>query len=167
MRVLGVDPSSTICGMAVIEGGIWLHDTDIWRKDATKSGAWNLNNYFEWLAEHIRSLSASGHESDMACVEFLSVQQNAQTTRKVSHFQAASVLACKQEGLMVVEARPSSARKEALGAGWGNRSKEDVFDEVRRRFPDHTFRPKHKDKGGMDETDAVVLALAGPGLAER
>lgn len=98
----------------------------------------------------------------MACVEFLSVERNAQTTRKVSHFQAISVLACKQAHLVVIEGRVSSARAEALGRG--DIKKEDAHEQVKKMFPQHKF--KAVNRGGMDETDAVVLALAGPGLAE-
>lgn len=99
----------------------------------------------------------------MACIEFLSVERNAQTTRVVSHYQGASSIACKYQGLMVIEARVTSARKEVLGNG--ALAKDKVFTEIRKRYPDHDFG--RFDNGGSDKTDALVLALAASALAER
>lgn len=157
MKCLGIDPSSTTCGAALVDD-FELLDTWAWDKTKRRSPSWNLNDYYEWLLALIDGLG----DTHMACVEFLSVTRNAQTVRKVSHFQAASVLACKQRRLLVVEARVSSARAVALGNG--GMSKEAAFDEIKKRYPDHGFR--RRDRGGMDETDAVVLALSGPGIAE-
>lgn len=157
MRVLGIDPSSSLCGAALAIDGK-LEDTWIWEKNKAKSGPWNIHNYFISLQHYIIEV-----KPDMACVEFLSVERNAQTTRKVSHFQAASVLACKVREVMVIEARVSSARKEALGRG--DMNKDDAFQAMKKMYPSHKF--KRKDKGGYDEADAAVLALAAPGLAER
>jgi Holliday junction resolvasome RuvABC endonuclease subunit len=99
----------------------------------------------------------------MACIEFLSVERNAQSTRVVSHYQAASVIACKLKGLVVVEARVTSARKAVLDNG--ALSKQEAFDEMKKRYPQIQFG--RIDKGGGDRTDALVLALAGPSIAEQ
>ena len=64
---------------------------------------------------------------------------------------------------MVIEARVSSARREALGDG--SMSKDDAFVAIKKIYGAHKF--KQKKYGGYDEADAVVLALAGPGLAEK
>lgn len=157
MRVLGIDPSSTLCGLALVVDGD-LVDTWTWKKQEGKSGPWNLYDYFTFV---MRVADAS--RPQMAVVESLSVERNAVTARKVSHYQAASVLACKEMGIMTVEARVSSARKEALGRG--NMSKDEAFQAIKKMFPKHKF--KAKTSGGYDETDATVLAVAGPGIAER
>ena len=158
MRVLGIDPSSTCCGVAIVDRG-GLVDTSAWDKKPSLSAAANLYDYYLWQCAYIRSMTP-----DMACVEFLSVSRNMDSVRAVSHFQAAAVLACKSEGnMLVVEARVTSARKVVLGRG--NLSKEEAWKIVRERFPEHKFR--RADKGGMDEADALVLALAGPAIAER
>jgi Holliday junction resolvasome RuvABC endonuclease subunit len=161
MKVLGLDPSSSLCGVALLQERELLR-TWTWEKTKSKSDAWNLNDYYEWLTKTIQN-PFGGVISPMACVEFLKVTRNAETTRKVSHYQAASVLACKQQGLVVIEASVSQARKEALGNG--GLSKEDAFAMVKKLFPDHKF--KRADKGGMDESDAIVLGIAGPGMAEK
>jgi Holliday junction resolvasome RuvABC endonuclease subunit len=166
LNVLGIDPSSTLCGVALIRDGNELYNTWTWKKDKSKSGAQNIYNYFVWLTSQIETLQLDRDtRPDIACVEFLSVERNATTARKVSHFQAASVLACKSTGLLVIEGRVSSARKEAFGEGWGNVKKEVAHEEIKKMYPNHKF--KGVKSGGFDETDAVVLALAGPGLAER
>lgn len=163
MRVLGIDPSSTLTGFALVENEALLK-TWVWEKSKSKSDAWNLQDYYDQLYFKLRNQFGVGEPiAPMACVEFLKVTKNAGTVRKLSHYQAASVLACKRGGLVVIEAAASSARKEALGKG--NLSKEECFKRVKKRFPDHKFL--RADKGGMDESDAIVLALAGPGLAER
>ena len=156
MKIMGIDPSSTICGVALVEDERLLA-TWTWKKDKTRSGVWNLADYFKWID---RLISTQGPH--MVCVEFLSVERNAQTTRKVSHFQAASALAAKLRGKMTIEGRVSSARKEALGDG--SMSKDAAWVAVRERFPDHDFQ--RADLGGYDEADATVLALAATGIAE-
>lgn len=163
MKVLGIDPASGLTGVALLD-----HDNDcrlvktwVWEKTKSKSDAHNLMSYYDWLSGVVKN-PFGGTVAPMACVEFLKVTKNAQTVRKLSHYQAVSVLACKHAGLMVIETAVSSARKEALGKG--NLSKEESFALIKKRYPDHEFR--RADKGGMDESDAIVLGLAGPGLAE-
>lgn len=173
MRVIGIDPSSSLSGVALIEHkyrdevGQQLFWTKTWSKDKSKSAPENLYAYFRWLKDEalVQTDPKSPYllpVADMACVEFLSVTRNAQTSRVVSHYQAASVLACKELGMTVIEARVSSARKEALGK---NVDKETAHAKVKEMYPEHKF--KSKTTGGMDETDAIVLALAARGLAER
>jgi Holliday junction resolvasome RuvABC endonuclease subunit len=63
---------------------------------------------------------------------------------------------------MVIEARVSAARKAALGNG--SMAKEDVYKEIKKRFPGNKF--KGFKSGGSDEADATVLAIAALSLAE-
>lgn len=158
MRVLGIDPSSSCCGVAVVEDGNLLV-VDAWHRPTHGSAPEKLWIYYSWLRSYV-AIS----KIDMACVEYLSVERNALATRLVSHYQAASVLACKEYGIVVVEARVTSARKAALGAG--NIPKDLCFDRIRKMFPNIDFGTKGKTNGSMDKSDATVLALAGPTLAE-
>lgn len=161
MRVLGIDPSSSLTGVALVNDGR-LVKTWIWEKTKSKSDAWNLADYYDFLLELSKS-RFGGPIAPMACVEFLRVDRNVQAVRKISHFQAVSVLACKHSGLLVVEAHVRTARKHALGRG--DYAKDEAFKRVKKMFPEHQFR--RADKGGMDESDAIVLALAGPDIAEQ
>lgn len=157
MKILGIDPSSSITGNALIDGNKIL-STDNWKKNNTKSDVWNLWDYYEWQVFQIKSA-----KPDMAAIEFLSVSRNMNSVRVVSHYQAAAALACKANNLMVIEARVSSARKEALGRG--NMSKDEAWEAVKKMFPNHKFSAK--TRGGTDEADALVIAIAAPGIAEK
>jgi hypothetical protein len=64
-------------------------------------------------------------------------------------------------GLIVVESRATSARKAVLGNG--GLSKDATWDIMRQRHPIFST----KTSGGLDEMDALVLALSGERAAER
>jgi crossover junction endodeoxyribonuclease RuvC len=157
LKIAGIDPSSSCCGVALLENNNLLL-TDAWLKTKNKSSSENLVDYFVWLQNWL-----AYNKPDVAIIEFLSVVRNAEATRKIAHYQAISSLVCKLRGMMVIEARATSARKAALGKG--NLSKRECFDQIKKKFPDHKF--KRFDGSGADETDATVLALAGPSIAER
>jgi Holliday junction resolvasome RuvABC endonuclease subunit len=168
MLVLGIDPSSTKSGAALVETDTaQIVGTWVWFKDTRKGPTQNLYDYFRWLTALISSGNPEqrmlgGRIAPMASIEYLSVERNAQTTRLVSHFQAVSALACKQAGMMVIEGRVRTARKIVLGDG--SLSKDEAWEAIRQMYPEHSFR--RKPQGGDDEADAVVMALAGPQLAE-
>lgn len=156
MQILGIDPSSSCTGLALVENDNLLH-TDYWMPHGGSSSA-KLMEYFLWLQTWLNVFAP-----DIAIIEYLSVVRNAEATRIISHYQAISALACKLRGMMVIEARVTSARKTTLGKG--NLSKKECFDIIKKKFPDHKFG--RWEKPGADETDAVVLALGGISLAER
>ena len=156
MRIIGLDPSSSYCGAALVVAG-QLIEANHWEKNKKLSAIGNLHDAYAWTRQACLDFNA-----DMAVVEYLSMTRNAKTTRVVSHFQAAQALAAKHEGLVVIEARVSSARSVVLGNG--GLSKDDAWDIMRKRYPNMFAR---KTTGGLDEMDASVLALAGEVLAER
>lgn len=157
LKVLGIDPSSSSSGGASVEKGKLLR-TMLWKKTQGRSHPWNLHDFFEtvelWIAEE---------EPDVACIESLSVARGAKVTRVLAFFQAGAVLACKECGIPVIELRVSSARKIALGNG--GLAKEEAHAAVKQMFPKHKFRAYNQ--GGNDETDAVVLGVAGPEATEN
>jgi len=156
MRVGGIDPSSDICGTAMVVDGS-LAVTSYWKREKVGSDPERLYDYFLWLMRWLLI-----EQPDIVVVEALSVSRGAETTRKISHYQAASVLACKMRDLTVIEARTTTARKHALGNG--GLSKENAWAEMKKRYSHHPFA--RADQGGYDEMDAAVLALAGPSIAE-
>jgi Holliday junction resolvasome RuvABC endonuclease subunit len=156
MKILGVDPSSSCTGVALLDGGE-LVSTDAWHRPKTGSAPERLLFFFEWLSGWVIR-----NRPDLAAIEFLSVERNAQATRIVAQYQAAAAIACKRNGLIVVEGRVTSARKIALGNG--SLAKKDAFLMIRKMYPDHDFG--RFDGGGADKADALVMALAGPALAE-
>jgi hypothetical protein len=59
-------------------------------------------------------------------------------------------------GITVIEANVSTVRSKVY-PGQGNMDKERAGALIRSRFPEHEF-------ANLDETDASMLALAGPAL---
>jgi Holliday junction resolvasome RuvABC endonuclease subunit len=160
VKELGIDPSSARSGGALVEHrprSVKLVETMLWEKNERRSHPWNLHNFFETVCGWCEST-----EADRATIEALSVARGAQVTRMIAFYQAAAVLGCKVSGLTVIEARVSTARMIVLGDG--NMPKEEAHKAVKKKFPKHKF--KRYDSGGSDETDATVLALAGPDISE-
>lgn len=156
MKVLGIDPASALAGGAVTKKGKLLK-TMIWKKNDKRSHPWNLYDWFSTVRVWCKN-----EDPAIACIEALSVDRSAKTTRMIAFYQAAAVLGCKMEGVTVIEARTSTVRMLVLGNG--GMSKEEAHKAVKKLFPKHKFR--QFKYGGGDETDAVVLALAGPDAAE-
>jgi Holliday junction resolvasome RuvABC endonuclease subunit len=157
VKVAGFDPSSACFGVALVDGTD-LVQTDVWRRPTRGTAPERLFACYSWLIAWLLLWTP-----DIVSIEFLSVERGAKTTRVISHYQAAGSLAAKAVGLPVIEGRVGQARAQVLGNG--GLSKEDAFAAVREMFPRHRFGAF--DKGGGDRSDAVVMALAGPSLAER
>jgi crossover junction endodeoxyribonuclease RuvC len=161
VKVLGIDPSSTCTGYALLDDED-LIETYTWGPEKNRGAAWNLAQFY--ARTHRAAVRFKIEQGvNIAVIEFLTVSRNAKTTRVLSHYQAAAVIACKQAHMTVVEAGVRTARRLVLGNG--GLAKEDAFAAVKKRYPDHKFKPK--TRGGMDEADAVVLALAAEGLIEK
>lgn len=157
MKIAGIDPSSSCTGVSLTENKQLLL-TDAWHKPKSGSAPDRLVDCFIWLQNWL-----SANNPDVAVIEFLSVVRNAEATRVISHYQAICALACKLRGIMVIEARVTSARKAALGKG--NMSKEESYKKIKTMFPLEDWG--RINNGGADRSDATVLALAGLELAER
>lgn len=163
MRILGIDPSSTICGNALVDTPDEIVSVRHWERDKRASHPEGIKSYFEWQGMQI--LKYSPH---MAVIEMGAYAMgrggkgNFQALQAVSFYQSIAVLSCKLMGLVVIESRATSARAKALGNG--RLSKEEVWNLMRKRYPE-LFAPK--TRGGLDECDALVLALAGERVAER
>lgn len=166
VRTVGIDPSSTFCGLGIIDTPSTIVAVKHWERDKKKSHPQGFQDYFNWLIMELLI-----YRPQMAVIEMGAYivsqgrgrgQGNFQAIQAVSFYQAISVLACKIQGLIVIESRATSARSAALGNG--RLSKDQVWEIMRMKYPD-TFSPKIR--GGLDESDALVLALGGERLAER
>lgn len=157
MKIAGIDPSSSCTGVALVEDKSLLL-TDAWHKPKTGSAPDRLVNYFLWIQNWL-----AVNEPDIVAIEFLSVVRNAEATRIISHYQAISALACKLRGILVIEARVTSARKAALGRG--DMSKEESYKKIKEMYPLEEWG--RINNGGADRADATVLALAALEIAER
>lgn len=169
MRVLGIDPSSIITGTTVLDSELVVN-IDHWNGDKTKSHPENMKRLFYYIAEKIHT-----YKPQMAAIEMAAFRQggkagdggrgNVQVIQIVSFYQATCALACKLNGLMVIETRASSARKAALGNG--GLSKDAVWELMKKNYPETFKLFSAKTRGGLDEMDSLVLALAGPSVAEQ
>lgn len=156
MRVLGLDPSSSKCGEALVIDGVpaWI---DVWKpKDSSQ-----VLKMIEW-GDHVRALIAF-NAPDLVVVEECAPHRNAMVFRALVRFEAVASYETKRAGVVLLLHRVSEARK--IAAGKGNAPKDEVFRQMRAAYPQFSWRPI--DKGGDDQSDALVMALAGPQLAER
>lgn len=158
MRVLGLDPSSSKSGWClVLDGvpeklGVWKPPPRL-KSQPDKLVAWG---------KFVRSLLVFTRP-DMVVIEECAPHRNPQTFRALVRFENVATYETKLAGRIVLLHRVSEAR--AIVVEKGNAKKEDVFYEMKRRYPD--FEWCAIDKGGDDQSDALVMALAAPSLAER
>jgi Holliday junction resolvasome RuvABC endonuclease subunit len=167
MRIIGIDPSSTYTGTAILDTPREVVDVDHWTRDKTKSHPDGFKSFFFYLALKIQKF-----EPHMAVIEMGAFRTagpggkgNTQALQAVSFYQAISALCCKLNGVVVIETRATSARKATLGNG--ALSKESVWEHFQKNEPELVKLFGRKDKGGLDRMDAYVLAVAGPTVAER
>lgn len=167
MRVLGIDPSSTFIGNATIDWPLGhIVKVEHWTRDKNRSHPQGFKDYFQW--QMLRILI---HKPQIAVIEMGAYQVsqgqgqgkgNFQAIQAVSFYQSIATLCCKLNDLIVIESRASSARKVTLGNG--GLAKDKVWEIMRGRYPS-LFSPK--TRGGLDECDALVLAMAHERLSER
>ncbi len=112
--------------------------------------------------DHVRQLLAF-NSPDLVVVEECAPHRNPQTFRALVRFEAVASYEVKRAGAVLLLHRVSEARKIATGKG--NAPKEWVFRHMKESYPGLTWCAI--DKGGDDQSDALVMALAGPRLAER
>src|ERR1700722_8528443 len=150
MRVLGVDPGLTRCGVGVIEGEpsrpLRLVGTDVIRTPATDDiGARLLALELEldrWLTRH---------EPDAVAVERVFSQHNVRTVMGTAQAGAVAIVCAARRGVPVALHTPSEVK--AAVTGNGRAGKEQVTEMVRRLLR-RAARPRPADCA-----DALALAI--------
>src|SRR5271166_2138680 len=150
MRVLGVDPGLTRCGIGVIEGdpgrALALIATGVIRTPAEDDvGARLLALEVEldrWLAEH---------EPDAVAVERVFSQHNVRTVMGTAQAGAVAIVCAARRGIPVALHTPSEVKAAVTGSG--RAGKPQVTEMVTRllRLPE---RPRP-----ADSADALALAI--------
>src|SRR5580700_76506 len=150
MRVLGVDPGLTRCGIGVIEGApgrpLRLIGTDVIRTPAADDiGARLLaleQELDRWLARH---------EPDAVAVERVFSQHNVRTVMGTAQAGAVAIVCAARRGLPVALHTPSEVK--AAVTGNGRAGKDQVTTMVMRllRMPERPRPP--------DAADALALAI--------
>ncbi len=150
MRVLGVDPGLTRCGIGVIDGMpgrvLTLVATDVIRTPAGDDIALRLLALEEgierWLTEH---------RPDAVAVERVFSQQNVRTVMGTAQAGAVAIVCAARRGLPVALHTPSEVK--AAVTGNGRADKEQVTVMVARLLRmDNPPRP-------ADSADALALAI--------
>jgi crossover junction endodeoxyribonuclease RuvC len=150
MRVLGVDPGLTRCGVGVIDGvpgrALTLVGTDVIRTPPGDDIALRLlaleAGIESWLTEH---------QPDAVAVERVFSQHNVRTVMGTAQAGAVAILCGARRGLPVALHTPSEVK--AAVTGNGRAGKEQVTEMVTRLLRmDNPPRP-------ADSADALALAI--------
>jgi|SRR5690606_25656872 len=150
MRVLGVDPGLTRCGVGVVEGEpgrtCRLVAYDVIVSDASEDLALRLLN----LDRSISALLAE-HRPDAVAVERVFSQHNVRTVMGTAQAGAVAVLAGARAGLPVTTYTPSEVKAAVTGSGQADKAQVTAMVTRLLRLTDPP-RP-------ADAADALALAI--------
>jgi crossover junction endodeoxyribonuclease RuvC len=150
MRVLGVDPGLTRCGLGVVEGTLGrppkLLDADVIRTPAGHDIAARLlalqQEIDRWLAEH---------EPDAVAVERVFSQHNVRTVMGTAQAGAVAIVCAARRGLPVRVYTPSEVKAAVTGSGRADKAQVTAM-VMRLLRMDDPPRP-------ADTADALALAI--------
>jgi crossover junction endodeoxyribonuclease RuvC len=116
VKVLGVDPGSTVTGFGVVEGmpgrvGARLLECGVIRAGTGALPA-RLHTIHAGLAELL-----SRHRPDVVAVEGIFHARNARTTMVLGHARGVILLAAEAAGVAVIEYAPGVVKRTVVGRG--------------------------------------------------
>ena len=150
MRVLGIDPGLTRCGLGVVDGAPGrppsLVHVGVLRTPPDLAPSERLR----LIADEIES-RITEHRPDVVAVERLFSQQNLRTVMGTAQVSGVAMLAAARAGLPVAWHTPSEVKAAVTGSG--SAGKQQVGEMVRRllRLPDVPTP--------ADAADALALAI--------
>lgn len=116
MRVLGVDPGMTRCGVGVIEGApgraLTLVHVDVLRTGADAPVAGRLLHLADALAELV-----AAHRPDVVAVERVFSQHNVRTVMGTAQVAGLAIVAAARLGIPVAMHTPSEVKAAVTGSG--------------------------------------------------
>ncbi|HLR97533.1 MAG TPA: crossover junction endodeoxyribonuclease RuvC [Jiangellaceae bacterium] len=150
MRVLGVDPGLTRCGLGVVEGApgrtMTLLDVDVIRTSAELSLGRRLQvidqAINQWILEN---------DVDTVVVERVFSQHNVRTVMGTAQASGVAVLAAARHGLTPALRTPSEVKAAVTGNGRADKTQVQLMVQRLLRLPD---RPRP-----ADAADALALAI--------
>ncbi|HKD97057.1 MAG TPA: crossover junction endodeoxyribonuclease RuvC [Micromonosporaceae bacterium] len=150
MRVLGVDPGLTRCGVGVVEGVPGRPCTLIGYYVVTSDPADDLADRLLHLDRSLTDL-ISAHRPESVAVERVFSQHNVRTVMGTAQAGAVAVLAAAKAGLLVEMYTPSEVKAAVTGSGQADKAQ--VTTMVTRLLRlDAPPRP-------ADAADALALAI--------
>ena len=151
MRVLGVDPGTSVTGYGVIETG---NGSPMGRLIEcgviTLSARSPLHRRLHQLHDHIAQLIVR-HQPTALALEHAFYQKNVRTTLVLGHACGVILLAAEQAGLEIAEYSPARVKKTVAGAGSAPKAQVAVM-VARLLKLAHAPRP-------ADAADGVAVAL--------
>lgn len=116
MRVLGVDPGLTRCGVGVVDAlagrRVQLVDVTVITTAADQDLALRLTAVYDGLVELL-----AAHQPDVVAVERVFAQQNTRTAMGTAQASAMALLAATQADVPVVLHTPSEVKAAVTGNG--------------------------------------------------
>jgi crossover junction endodeoxyribonuclease RuvC len=149
MRVLGVDPGLTRCGLGVVEGGpsrVSLIEVGVLRTPADSELSKRLLLLEEGIEEWL-----DRHEPDVVAVERVFSQHNVRTAMGTAQAGAVALLSAARRGIPVALHTPSEVKAAVTGSG---RAEKAQVGAMVARVLKLTEIPKP-----ADSADALALAI--------
>ena len=116
MKVLGVDPGTSVTGFGVVAAAPArngrLIECGVLRPRASDALAWKLKTLHEGISELLER-----HRPDIVAVEGVFYGSNARTTVILGHARGVVLLAAALAGVAVVEYSPAMIKKAVTGRG--------------------------------------------------
>jgi crossover junction endodeoxyribonuclease RuvC len=150
MRVLGVDPGLTRCGIGVVEGGPGIALRLVGTTAVTTSAGADIGSRLLLIEEQIEAW-LDLHEPDAVAVERVFSQHNVRTVMGTAQAGAVAIVCAARRGLPVAMHTPSEVKAAVTGNGRADKAQ--VTHMVTRllKLPDPP-RP-------ADAADALALAI--------
>lgn len=150
MRVLGVDPGLTRCGLGVVDGApgrpLALVDVEVVRTPSQLA----LGERLVMLAEALDAW-LDQHQPDAVAVERVFSQQNVRTVMGTAQASGVAVLAAARRGLPVALHTPSEVKAAVTGSGRADKAQ---VGAMVARLLKLDVRPRP-----ADASDALALAI--------
>lgn len=160
MRVMGIDPGLTRCGVGVVEGlpgrPLTLHYVGVIRTASTDS----IDRRLATLAEHLNALMEE-HQPEVVAVERVFSQHNVRTAMGTAQSAAIAMLLAAQRGIRVATHTPTEVKAAVTGSG--RAPKQQVAAMVVRLLQ----LPAAPEPADAADAAAIAICQAWRGAAER
>ena len=150
MRVLGVDPGLTRCGLGVVQGGLGAAVTLVGTTVVTTPAGVDIGRRLLMLDEQIDGWLRQ-HQPDVVAVEQVFSQHNVRTVMGTAQAGAVAIVCAARHGLPVAMHTPSEIKAAVTGNGRADKAQVTRMVTRLLRLPDPP-RP-------ADAADALALAI--------
>lgn len=150
MRVLGIDPGLTRCGLGVIEvglrGTLELIDVRVTRSSPAQVAEYRVHEIAAVIARHVEEF-----RPDVVAIERVFSQHNVSTVMGIAHISGAVMYIAGEKGIPVILYTPTQVK--AAVSGYGGADKTQVQNMVKRVLKlDSAPKP-------ADAADALAIAI--------